>query len=182
MVGGQIVILGLATTEWVEVVAFPSAPAAKSLRASAVAKRRNERAVAHKGSENNGPEDAGKQAVQSREAGARKDFLLGMGDFRNSVPRDYWKHFGTLRRMVIWRPRGGVSRDSVAFWHAVAYIKMCGKAFYASKYACWAGSTLYKWTNFVCEAFRVITLREGLSTLTNDACACDAGSTSGRVS
>jgi hypothetical protein len=24
-------------------------------------------------------------------------------DVCNSVPCDYWKHFGTLRRMVIWR-------------------------------------------------------------------------------
>ncbi len=39
---------------------FLQAPAAKSVHASAVAKRRNERAVAQKGSENNGPENAGK--------------------------------------------------------------------------------------------------------------------------
>jgi hypothetical protein len=67
------------------------------------AKRRDKQAVAQKGSENSASETPENQAVHLSKPGARKEILLGMGDFRNSVPRDYWKHFGTLRRTVIWR-------------------------------------------------------------------------------
>ncbi len=73
----------------VHIIACPSAPAAKEVRASAaVAKRRDKRAAAQKGSGNSASETPENQVVQSAEAGARKEILLG-------IPINLMKHIDT---------------------------------------------------------------------------------------